>query len=142
MLARAAGVLVFSACPAPLPNAIASVRSVTSLGIRRQLRRHRRDLALVATVLALGAGIAAHHSGAFVDMQHHTGMNATVEMCLAVFTAVGAALAAAAVPAFAFGCRCPALSRHESGALTVPEVPVARARHGPGAVAALCVSRR
>lgn len=122
--------------------AIASVRRVSSLSIRRQLRRHRRDLALIAALLALGGAIAVHHSGAFVDVQHHIGVNAAVEMCLAVFTAVGVALVTAAVAGRGFGGWRPALQRHATAALTVPGVPVARARHGPAAVSVLCVSRR
>lgn len=83
-----------------------------------------------------------HHSGAFVDVQHHIGVDAAVEMCLAVFTAVGAALATAALAGRGFGGWRPAPPRRATAALTVPRVPVARVRHGPAAVSVLCVSRR
>ena len=96
----------------------------------------------MATILALAAGLAAHHSGALADMQHHIDVNAALEMCLAVSTAVGAALAAATVPVIAFAGRRRAPASHGTDALTAPEAPVARARHGPAAVAVLCVSRR
>lgn len=121
---------------------VASVRLVSSLRIRRQLRRHRRDLALIATVLTLVGVVAAHHSGVLMDMQHDMGMNAAVEMCLAVFTAVGAALVAVVLAVVALGRWRPALTLVPACGLTAPEVPVAKARHGPAAVSILCVNRR
>jgi len=114
---------------------------VSSLAIRRQLRRHQRHLALMAAVLVLGGLTAAHHGGPFMDMQHDDDMSAAVQMCLAVFTAIATVVA--------LGCAVlrlrqwrPALTRLAGGTLTVPRVPVARARHGPAAVSVLCVSRR
>lgn len=110
--------------------------------IRRQLRRHRRHVAVIATVLALVGTLAAHHSGALMHAEHDSGMVAVIEMCLAAFTAVGAALVAVAVAVVALGRWRPALTLLAAGALTVPDVPVARARHGPAAVWFLCVIRR
>ena len=121
---------------------LGSVSLVSALTIRRGLRRHRRDLALIATVVALAGLIAAHHRGGLLEMDHEAGMGAIVEMCLGVFTAVGAVVVAA-------GLAVVVLRRHGSlptllsaGAGGVPRVPVARARHGPAAVSVLRVSRR
>ncbi len=97
----------------------------------------------MAAILALVGVTAAHHGGgALIDMQHDMGMNAAVEMCLAVFTAVASALVLATMAAVALGRRRPALTLLAAGALTASDVPVARARHGPAAVAVLCVDRR
>jgi hypothetical protein len=115
---------------------------VNSLTIRRQLRRHRRHLVVIAAVLLLVGMIAAHHGGALVDRHHDAGMSAAVEMCLGVFTAVGAALAVATAAVVALGRWRPPLALRSCGALIVPDVPVARARHGPAAVSVLCVCRR
>lgn len=117
------------------------MRLVSALSIRRQLRRHRRRLTVVATVLALVGVIAVHHSGV-TDMQRDMGIHAAVEMCLAVFTAVGAALVAVNLAGVALGRWSPKRRLLAAGALTAPAVPVAKARHGPAAVSVLCVSRR
>jgi hypothetical protein len=86
--------------------------------------------------------VAAHHSGALVDMQHDMGMNAAVEMCLAVFTAAGATLAATGLAVVALGRWRSTLTLLPAGVLRALAVPVAKARHGPAAVSVLCVSRR
>lgn len=96
----------------------------------------------MASVLILGGLIAAHHGGPLVDEQHDNGMNAAVEMCLGVFTAVGAALVALSCAVIALERWRPMLTLIASGTLTVPRVPVTRVRHGPAAVSVLCVSRR
>jgi len=105
--------------------------------IRRGLRRHRRDLALLAAIVTLSSLIAVHHSGGLLEMDHG-GIGAVAEMCLGVFTAAGVVLAAGAAVAV--------LKRkwamHAAGAGAVMRVPVARARHGPAVVCILCVSRR
>jgi hypothetical protein len=115
---------------------------VSALGIRRQLRRHRRDLALIATVLVIAGLLALHHSALLTDMQHNAGMGTVIQMCLGVFTAVGTAVLAAAlaVGARGRGQLTPRLLR--TSALPAPAAPVACARHGPAAVSHLCVSRR
>lgn len=77
-----------------------------------------------------------------MDMQHDMGINAAVEMCLAAFTAVGAALAAVGLAGVALGRWRPKLTLLAAGALAAAAVPVAKARHGPTAVSVLCVSRR
>ncbi len=95
----------------------------------------------MAAVFVLGGLTAAHHGGPLIDMQHDDVMSAAVEMCLAVFTAIATV--------GALGCAVlrlqqwrPSLALFVRAAVTVPRVPVARARHGPAAVSVLCVSRR
>lgn len=121
---------------------VGSVRSVSTLGIRRQLRRHRRDLAVIATVLAIAGLLALHHSGLLTDMQHHAGMGSVMQMCLVVFTTAAATLVAAATVLGARRLWHLAIKLLPAGDLPAPAVPVARARHGPAAVSLLCVSRR
>ena len=121
---------------------VASVRSVSVLGIRRGLRRHRRDVAVIATVVAIAGLLALHHSGGLSDMQHHAGMGTVIQMCLGVFTAVGAAVLAATLAVGARGRGQLTPRRLRASALPAPAAPVARARHGPAAVSCLCVSRR
>jgi len=97
---------------------------------------------MIAAVLAVAFVIAAHHSGIGMDMPHDAGMSAVAQMCLGVFTAVGAALAAAGLAVLALGRWQPTLTLSPSAPLPASPVPVARARHGPAAVSFLCVSRR
>lgn len=115
---------------------------MSALSIRRQLRRQRRRLTVLATVLVLAAIIAAHHGGLAMSAHDDMGMSAVAEMCLGVFTAVGAALVAVGFAILALGRWRPAL--HVLPAVTPPArpAPVARARHGPGLLSLLCVSRR
>jgi hypothetical protein len=123
------------------PAVLASVSCLSVLRIRRSLRRHRRRLTVIAAILALAGAVAVHHS--LMDMhQLDAGMGAVVEMCLGVFTAVGATLVLggwAILPLDRWG---PGRMLLAAGALRAPPVPVARARHGPAAVCVLCVSRR
>jgi O-antigen ligase len=117
--------------------------TVSALGIRRRLRRQQRRTAIVFAVLAVAFVIAAHHSGTGMDMPHDAGMGrAVAQMCLGVFTAVGAALVAAGLAVLALGRWQPTLTLSLSAPLPASPVPVARARHGPAAVSFLCVSRR
>jgi hypothetical protein len=122
---------------------VASVRSVSALAIQRQLRRHRRDLAVIATVLAIAGLLALHHSGLLTDdMQRHAGMGTVVQMCLGVVTALGTVVLAAALAVGARGRAQLTPRLLPAGALSARVVPVTRARHGPAAVSCLCVSRR
>jgi hypothetical protein len=41
---------------------------VSAIEIRRQLRRQRRHLAVIAAVVALVGLLAVHHSGALMDI--------------------------------------------------------------------------
>ena len=119
-----------------------SVRRVSTLGIRGQLRRRRRRLKVVAAVLALACVIAIHHNAMAMDGGHDVGMGAAIEMCLGVFTAVGAAVAAAGLAILALGP--PRALATAPGELALPwrPSPTARARHGPELLSLLCVSRR
>jgi len=92
----------------------------------------------MAAVFVLGGLTAAHHGG--LDA-HDDGMSAAVELCLAVFTAV-ATVGALGCAVLGLQQWRPARTLLSSGTLTLPRVPVARARHGPAAVSVLCVSRR
>jgi hypothetical protein len=97
---------------------------------------------MITAVLALTALLAVHHSGALMDLHQHAGMGVLIQMCLGVFTAVGAVLAAAAVAVVALGRRRPTRARLPGGAISALDAPPARARHGPAVVCVLCVSRR
>ena len=114
---------------------------MSAIAIRRQLRRQRRHLAVITAVVVLAGLLAVHHSGALMDMHQHTGMGAVIQMCLGVFTAVGAVLAAAAVAVVALGRRRPTRALLLRDAISALDAPLPRARHGP-TVSFLCVSRR
>jgi hypothetical protein len=77
-----------------------------------------------------------------MDMQHDPGMSSIVEMCLGVFTAVGAVLLGVGVAVLALGRWRPGPVLAAPLMRRVAIVPVARARHGPFVVCVLCVSRR
>ncbi len=96
---------------------------------------------MVLAVIAVACAIAAHHSGA-MDMHQDMGMGAVAQMCLGVFTAVGAAFVAAGLAVLMLGRLSPSRTLAPSSPLPARPLPVARARHGPDAVAFLCVSRR
>ena len=114
---------------------------VSAMRIRRRLQRHHRHAVMVLAVIAVACAIAAHHSGA-MDTQQHSGMGAVAQMCLGVFTAVGAALVAIGFAVLLLGRRRPTLALGPCSLRQAGPLPVARARHGPDAVAFLCVSRR
>jgi hypothetical protein len=115
---------------------------VSALAIRSALRGQRRRLTVLLAVVVVAGAITAHHSGLLMDMHHGAGMSSVVEICLGVFSAVGAALVAVSMGVLALGRWRPA------GALWVPAMrrvagaPTARTRHGPFVVCVLCVSRR
>lgn len=69
------------------------VEAVRPLAIRHCTRRLRRHAAGVLVVLALGGAIAVHHNGMAMSELDHAGMGAVIELCVGVFTAVGAAVA-------------------------------------------------
>lgn len=115
---------------------------VSPLEIRRRLRRQRRHLALIAAVIALAGLLAVHHSGALMDIHQHAGIGAMIEMCLGVFTAVGACLLAATTGFLPLRRWRPNRALLRRAPASAPDAPVARARHGPAAVSVLCVSRR
>jgi hypothetical protein len=116
---------------------------VSPLAIRRCARRcHRRGVALLA-VAAVGAAIAAHHSGVSMGDLHHDGMaSAAVELCLGVFVAVGTAVAAVGMALLALGPRRPPAALLAVGLSGACSRPQPRARPGPALLTLLCVSRR
>ena len=113
------------------------------IAIRRELHRHRRRLATVVAMVVCSTAIAAHHSGmAMADGHHDAGMGAAAEMCLAAFTAVGAAVVAIVVGLIALGRWRPPLRIAPSALWLSAGPPLPRARAGPGLLLVLCVSRR
>jgi len=117
-----------------------TLSTVSPLAIRRVLRR-RRQIALVAAIMALGAMIAVHHSTLPMDDMHH-GMNAATvaEICLGVFAAVGAAVVASALGIVALGRWRPVLSLAPATLATV-RAPAPRGRDGPALLRLLCICR-
>lgn len=105
------------------------------------MRRQRRRITVVATVLVLGL-ITVHHAGVPMDPHHDMGMSSVIEMCLDGFTAVGAAVAAVGFAVFALGRWHPVPAMVPAAALAARPVPLARARHSPELLSLLCVSRR
>ena len=97
---------------------------------------------MIAAALALAGAITAHHSGLPMNAHYDMEMSAVAELCLGVFAAVGAALAAAALVILALGRWRPALFRIPAVELPARPVPPARARDGPELLSLLCVSRR
>jgi len=87
----------------------------------------------------LAGAIVVHHT---VTSHHAIGMGATVELCLGVFTAVGAALVATALSLVAIGRRRSHWTLPATVALRVSAAPIARSRDGPSLACVLCVSRR
>jgi hypothetical protein len=104
--------------------------------IRRMLRRSRRRLAVTAALVALGSMVSVHHMGPAMGSMDH-GIGAEIVVCLAVVTAVGAAVVAIAVGVFPW--RPPRISAVR--ALIAPSIPAApppwRARAGPVALQVL-----
>jgi len=117
-----------------------TLSTVSPLSIRTLLRR-RRQLALVAAIMALGAVIAVHHSTLPMDDMHH-GMDVgtVAELCLGVFAAVGAAVVAIALGIVALGRWRPVLSLAPATLATV-RAPAPRGRDGPALLRLLCVCR-
>ena len=114
------------------------------IAVRRHLRRHRRWNRVAAlAVLVCVAAIALHHTDVAADQPHHdTGMSAAIEMCLAAFTAVGAAVVAFVVGLIALGRWRPPLVLEPGGLSLAVRSPVPPARAGPGLLLLLCVDRR
>ncbi len=118
---------------------------VGPIAIRRELHRQRRRLAALSAVLVCALAISAHHSGMAMSHGHDDmGMSvpAVAEMCLAAFTAVGAAVVLVALGAWALGRWRPRLLLAATSVAFTADAPPARARGGPGLLLLLCVSRR
>ena len=95
---------------------------------------------MLAWVVALACAITAHHSGMALSGKHH-GMDggSVVELCLGVFTAVGAAVAAIALGSIALAARRVAVRLRPAVAVLPGPPPLPRARADP---LVLCVIRR
>lgn len=123
-------------------RALGSLKRVSPLAARRWMRRLRRHAAGLLLVLALAAAIVVHHGAISLDGVHHDGTAAAVEMCLGVFTAVGAAVAAIALGVLALGRWRTPLALLPVGALRRAGTRAPEARAGPPPLAQLCVWRR
>lgn len=107
------------------------------------MRRWRHHAAALAVLLALVAVVAVHHGApAISDAHHGADVGAVAEMCLGVFTAVGAAIVAAALGLLALGRRWPANLPSRSRVLRAANSPRPRIRAGPALLVLLCVSLR
>jgi hypothetical protein len=102
---------------------------VSASAINRLLRRRRRNLAVVAAVLALGAAVAAHHMP--ID---HIGMGAMV-LCLAVLPALALTVARAVEAFVPRARRLLAMTRAPCRSLVGEPLP--RARSSPVATVVL-----
>jgi hypothetical protein len=115
---------------------------VSPLAIRRLARRCRRRGTALLAVLAVGTAVAAHHSSLSMADMHHDGFaGAAMELCLGVFVAVGAAVAAVAIGLVALGRWRPDTDLRPAGLSGARRRPEPRARAGPSLLTLLCVSR-
>ena len=115
------------------------------IAIRRELHRQRRRLAALGVVLICALAISVHHSGMAMSHGHDEmgmGVPAVAEMCLAAFTAVGAAIVFVALGAWGLGRWRPRPLLTPTSVPFAADAPLARARGGPGLLLLLCVSRR
>lgn len=114
-----------------------------AINLRRQLLRRRRHLGTLAVLLVLGTAVAVHHGAiASQGMHDHGAMNAAVEMCAGVLTAIGAAVAAAVWGVLALAYRRPLAMLAPSMLALASGRATARSRAGPELLCLLCVSRR
>lgn len=120
-----------------------SLADVSPIALRTQMRRWRHRAAALALVLALVGVVAVHHAAPAMSNAHHdSGVVALAEMCLGVFTAVGAAVVAVALGLLALGRWRPAILLSLGGVLEHPRALRPRTRAGPALLLLLCVSRR
>ena len=116
---------------------------MSPFGLRRLLQRHRRRFAALTVALVCVTALAAHHSGvAAGDAHPEMDMSAVVEMCLAAFTAVGAAVVAVALGLIALGRWRPPLRITPAVSIAGVQPALPRARAGPALLLLICVSRR
>lgn len=110
------------------------------LRVHRLLRRARRAATFPLAVLILSAAIAAHHGVAPADHgDHGMDMGSVMELCLGVFTAVGAAVAAVVIGTIGLGRWRPPVRVLAAASPIAIQLPDIRARAGP---VSLCVHRR
>lgn len=117
---------------------------VSPLALRRRWGRFRNRRTATLAALLMAMAIAAHHSaiGMSDGMHHGMGMNVVAEICLGVFTAVGAAVASVAVGLVRLGRWRPPSPLLASGLSAAVAAPLPRARAGPPLLSLICVCRR
>lgn len=112
---------------------------MSPLRVHRALGRIRHAAILPAVVLALGLAIFAHHGMPAADHgDHGMDMGTVMELCLGVFTAVGAAVVAVCIGVLRLGRWRPPARPLPAAATVVARLPDVRARAGP---VFLCVHR-
>jgi len=115
---------------------------VGSIAINRYLRRLGRGATALVLVLALGGAVALAHADPAMAGMHDAMAMSTLEACVGVLTAVGAAVAAVCVGLIALG-RWRTPPPLASGTWTVRScVGRSRARAGPSLLPLVCVWRR
>lgn len=120
-----------------------SLADVSPIALRTKMRRWRHHAAALAILLALVGVVAVHHGAPAMSNAHHgSDMVALAEMCLGVFTAVGAAVVAFALGFLALGRWRPEMLHCTPGVLEHARAPQPRTRAGPALLVLLCVSRR
>jgi hypothetical protein len=103
---------------------------VGPIRIRQMLLRSRRRLAVLFALVVLGGVVSLHHSGlAMGAMDHGDGKGMTV--CLAIVTAVGTAIAVAAVGLLPWRHPSPNSGVSFDRSSLPARPPLARARAGP-----------
>jgi hypothetical protein len=117
---------------------------VRPLALRRCAKRLRHRRGALIAIWLVAASIAAHHTAMNLTADAHHGMDMgpVAELCLGVFTAVGAAAVSIALGFVSLGrWRPPATLGPEGlGATLRAFRPPARA--GPDLLLELCISRR
>lgn len=125
------------------PARTGSLAAVSPIVLRARLRRWRHHAALAALFVALIAVLGLHHGAPTIGAAHHDSeVVAVTEMCVGVFTAIGAVVVAVGLTLIAFGRRRPAILHHPRGVLRTARLPFPRVRAGPTLLVLLCVSRR
>jgi hypothetical protein len=103
--------------------------------------RDRPRVIVAAALMALS--IVAHHTaiGSFEDAHHRMDLGAVADLCLGVFTAVGATVAAVGLALVPLTRRRPIDSAGPHRRVAIPRTPAPRVRAGPVLLLVLCISR-
>lgn len=100
----------------------------------------RRAAVLPAVVLGLGLAVGVHHGVPMTEHgDHGMDMGTVMELCLGVFTAVGAAVVAVVIGMIGLGRWRPPVRLLPLSLPAIVRLPDIRARAGP---VFLCVHRR
>jgi hypothetical protein len=116
---------------------------VSPLGIRRYATRVRYRPRVLVAALLVALSIVAHHTaiGSFQDAHHRMDLGAVADLCLGVFTAVGATVAAVGVALVSRTRWRPMDTAGPLRLVAMPRTPAPRVRAGPELLLVLCVSR-